>query len=67
MGVKTADMCFFFFLVFLFFFLSMLLYFCKDTLKHSMETANDKYGNEVWASRSTPTVIYECIFITSSL
>lgn len=49
------------------FFLSMLLYFCKDTLKHSMETANDKYGNEVWASRSTPTVIYECIFITSSL
>lgn len=30
-----------------------------------METANDKYGNEVLASTSTPTVIYECIFITS--
>lgn len=27
-----------------------------------METANDKYGNEVLASTSTPTVIYECVF-----
>lgn len=27
-----------------------------------METANDKYGNEVLASITTPTVIYECVF-----
>lgn len=40
----------------------MLLYFCKDTIKHEMETANDKYGNEVLVSTTTPTVIYECVF-----
>lgn len=45
----------------------MLLYFYKDTIKQQMETANDKYGTEVLASTTTPTAIYECLFITTLL